>query len=431
MQGSVEQLQTIPKAVAKAVNIQSPPAKAYTLRALLFAAFADGTSVLRNPLLADDQLKMIDCLRNLGVRIDIAGQSGQEVITVQGCNGHFQPLAEQLFVGDSGVTMNFLCSAACFASKPVILTGTARLNERPIKEVIDGVLQLGAQVEYLGTVGFPPVKIKPARLSGGRAVINGAITSQYFSSLVISAPYAASLVELVCADSMTERPYFDISTSMMQTFGVSVKNTDYRIITIPNHKHYQAQDLAIEGDFSSASFLFLGAMVLGSAVTVQGLNRTSVQGDRRFLDLAERMGCKVSWNGSAVTIAGNAMQAIEEDMSDIPDLVPPMAVAAAFASGTSRFTNIAHLVHKESNRVLAMVTELQKMGIDAGFDQSSMWVTGKSARMHGAQLATYNDHRIAMSLAIAGLATGNQIIENPGCVGKSFPDFWERIKAFY
>ena len=326
--------------------------------------------------------------------------------------------------------MNFLTSAACFADRPVVLGGTPRLNERPIREVVEGVRQLGARVDYLGEEGFPPVKVHPTGLNGGRAALHGAVTSQYFSSLVISSALARGPVTLECLDAMTERPYFDISTGMMADFGVRAGNHGYQTIEVPAPQIYQSRDYLVEGDFSSASFLFLAAAVLGSTVKVEGLNRDSVQGDKRFLDLLERMGCSVSWQGSTVEVTGGDLRGIEEDMSDVPDLVPPLAVAAAFARGETKFTRVGHLVHKESNRVVAMETELKKMGVEAWHDPETMTVVGHRAGIHGASVATYNDHRIAMSLAVAGLAVGSQHVENPECVAKSFPDFWEKLALF-
>ncbi|HTH14306.1 MAG TPA: 3-phosphoshikimate 1-carboxyvinyltransferase [Spirochaetia bacterium] len=418
-------MKTVARALPRPVTVQAPPAKAYTLRALLFGALATGTSTLRRPLLAEDQLNMIACLEGLGVTIE----KGEDLLKVHGVAGRFRPIREELHVGDSGVTMNFLTAAACFSDKPVVLGGTPRLNERPIQEVVDGVRQLGARVDYLGAEGLPPVRIHPTGLGGGRAAIHGAVTSQYFSSLVISSALARGPVVLECLDEMTERPYFDISTAMMADFGVKAVNHGYKRIEVAPQA-YGSRDYLVEGDFSSASFLFLVAAVLGSTVRVEGLNQNSVQGDKRFLDLLERMGCRVAWDGSAVEVTGGDLVGIEEDMSDIPDLVPPMAVAAAFARGTTRFTRVGHLVHKESNRVVAMETELRKMGVDAGHDAETMTVVGNRTGIHGASVSTYKDHRIAMSLAVAGLAVGDQHVENPGCVAKSFPDFWEKLALF-
>lgn len=418
-------MRTIARTQPRPVTVQAPPAKAYTLRALLLAALAEGTSLVRQPLMADDQIHMIACLRGLGVIIEEFGGD----LRIQGCGGRFRVQKDSLDVGDSGVTMNFLTAAAAYADRPVILGGTPRLNERPIAEVVNAVRQLGAQIEYLGNEGLPPIRVSPTGLQGGQSQFHGAVTSQYFSSMVISAPLARGPVELHCLDTMTERPYFDISTSMMAEFGVTATNSDYQKIAITPQK-YRAQDYLVEGDYSSASFLFLVAAVLGSTVTVQGLKKDSVQGDKFFLELLERMGCRVEWTGSSVAVTGRALRGIEQDMSDVPDLVPPLAVAAAFADGTTRFTRVGHLIHKESNRVVAMETELRKMGVQVDHDAETMTIVGNRPAIRGASVQTYKDHRIAMSLAVAGLATGNQQIENPGCVAKSFPDFWDKLALF-
>lgn len=416
---------TINRVSARPVTFLAPPAKAYTLRALLLGALAHGTTTLRRPLLAEDQHNMIACLRALGVSVTV----GENLVTVVGTGGRFHPIQEALFVGDSGVTMNFLTSAACLADRAVTLGGTPRLNERPIREVVDGVRQLGAHIDYLGQEGLPPVRVHPTGLNGGRAALHGAVTSQYFSSLVISSALARGPVTLECLDAMTERPYFDISTSMMRQFGAESQNDDYRHITVNAPQPYQGRELLVEGDFSSASFLFLAAAVLKCSVTVEGLSRDSVQGDKRFLDLLERMGCQVDWTRESVKVTGTDLRGLEEDMSDVPDLVPPLAIAAAFAAGRSRFTRIGHLVHKESNRVAALQAELAKMGCRSHHDGETYTIEGGSP-LAGAQIATYNDHRIAMSFGVAGLATGNQRIENPDCVAKSFPDFWQVLAKF-
>lgn len=418
-----ENFKIVQKLKPRPSRIDAPPAKAYTLRALLLAALAEGVSTLHKPLLAEDQLNMIACLETLGIRID----RETEALRVHGLGGVFHPQRDRVFVGDSGVTMNFLTAALCNADQPVRIEGTPRLNERPIKEVVDGLGQLGVRVEYLDKEGLPPVLVHPGKAQAGRVAINGSITSQYFSALAIAAPCAAGTVTLECLDQMTERPYFDISTAMMSDFGVDCRNQDYREITIPGGQGYRPRDYQVEGDYSSASFLFLAGAILGEGVTVTGLNPASVQGDRRFLDFLATMGCGVSWQGSEVTVQGGGLGPIDQDMSDVPDLVPPLAVAAAFARGTSVFRRIGHLVHKESNRIVAMENELGKMGVEVSHDGQNMYIQGNPDGIHGAEIETYRDHRIAMSLGIAGLVTGAQKILDPACVAKSFPDFWERI----
>ncbi len=415
----------IEKASCRDVCLVAPPSKAHTLRALMLAALADGCSRIDKPLLAGDQLNLINCLRELGVGVEV-GADGESV-QVQGCAGKFRPTGKELNVGESGVSMNLLVSAASLASGPVVLTGAERITERPIAQVVEGTRQLGGKISYLRTDGFPPIKLAGTGLEGGSARMSGAITSQYFSSLAISAPCAGNPVILCCDDSMTEKPYFDISLQMMSEFGVEVQRDGYSETRIPN-SGYKARDIQVEGDYSSSSFFFLAAAVLGGKVKVEGLSASTVQGDRAFLDLLETMGCDIWCSGLTVSVEGGPLSGIQIDMGDIPDLVPPAAIAAAFAEGVSTFNNVGQLRYKECDRLAVMVSELAKMGVAASCDEDSLTVTGVGLeKMRGAKIDPHNDHRIAMSFAIAGLAVGNQEIENPACVGKSFPDFWERI----
>ncbi len=407
-------------------EVVAPPSKAHTLRTLIIGSLANGTTTIINPLLAEDQLNVINCLKNLGIKIrQLPGK-----IIIEGGSGKYKPIDTELYVGESGVGMNFLSAAANFSDKPVILLGTKRLMERPIDEVISGLKQLGCKIDYLEKEGFPPIKVYGGGIPGGQASIRGSKTSQYFSSIVISSAYAKKSVILNCLDEMTEKPYFDITTQMMSEFGVTAENKKYKQITVAAGQKYKGIEIIIEGDYSSASFFFLAAAVCKSKVTVSGLRKNTRQGDKEFINLLEKMGCKVFQKDNKVIVEGGRLNAITEDMSNIPDLVPPTAIACAFADGTSRLTNIGHLRHKESDRLGVMALELHKMGVSAKCDEDSLIIEGTD-KAKGAKIDPHNDHRIAMSFAVAGLATGEQFIENETCVAKSFPDFWERFEVFY
>ena len=408
------------------VKLAAPQSKSHTLRALIISSLAEGKSIIHNPLLAEDQLNVIECLKKLGVSII----SENNTLIVHGLEGRYSPVTDEINVGESGVGMNFLVSAACYSDKPVIITGAEGLIKRPIKEVVDGIIQLGSKIEYLGNEGFPPVKIFNTGLNGGIVKIHGAKTSQYFSSIAIAAPYSRDNVIINCIDNMTEKPYFDITLQMMAKFGVYAKNNNHKEIEILKNQKYKGCEIFIEGDYSSASFFFLAAAICQAKVTLTGLCQDTAQGDIAMLDLLEKMGCQVLTGENEVTVIGNKLKAIQADMSSIPDLVPPMAIAAAFAEGTSRFYNIGHLRHKECDRMAVLVSELNKMGPCAACDDDSITITGQNC-LHGASIDPHNDHRMAMSFAVAGLVTGNQIIENKKCVAKSFPDFWERFEVFY
>ena len=288
---------------------------------------------------------------------------------------------------------------------------------------------MGCKIEYLEKEGFPPIRVYGGGIKGGNAQIRGQKSSQYFSSIVISSPYADNKVTLKCVDEMTEKPYFDISLQMMAEFGVRAKNNNYKQIEIPSGR-YSAREITIEGDYSSASFFFLAGAVCKAKVTVKGLRPDTKQGDKAFLTLIEKMGCEVSVTNDGICARGQKLRAIEQDMSNLPDLVPPLAIAAAFAKGRSKLTNIGHLRDKECDRLAVMASELGKMGVAAKCDESSLIIEG-SGKIHGAQIDPHNDHRIAMSFAVAGLSTGNQTIDDEMCVAKSFPDFWEKFEVFY
>jgi 3-phosphoshikimate 1-carboxyvinyltransferase len=407
------------------VVIDAPPSKAHTLRALIISSLSAGASTIYNPLLGEDQRNVIECLKKLGVKIE----EEDDKLIVEGAGGRYTPICEQLNVGESGVGMNFLTSAVCLSNKPVVITGTKRITERPIREVVEGLRQLGCKIEYLEKEGFPPIRVYGGGIAGGEAKISGRKSSQYFSSIVISAPYAENKVTLKCVDEMTEKPYFDISLQMMAEFGVRAKNNNYKQIEIPSGR-YSARELTIEGDYSSASFFLLAGAICKAKVTVKGLRADTKQGDKAFLALMEKMGCEVSETNEGICVRGRKLSAIEEDMSNLPDLVPPLAIAAAFAKGESRLTNIGHLRDKECDRLAVIVSELGKMGVAAKCDESSLIIKG-SGKIRGSRIDPHNDHRIAMSFAVAGLATGNQTIEDEMCVAKSFPDFWEKFEVFY
>jgi 3-phosphoshikimate 1-carboxyvinyltransferase len=418
-------MRTVEKIRNRKVSVEAPPSKAHTLRALIIGSLAQGQTIIEKPLWGKDQRNVIECLKGLGINIEVQ----RDRIIVNGLAGKYQPQAEEINVGESGVGMNFLTSAACLSNKPIIITGAKRITERPVAEIIKGLRQLGCEIEYLQNDGFPPVRVQGGGIRGGQCRMSGRECSQYFSSIIVSAPYAQTPVTIICTDELTEKPYVDITVQMAAEFGIQTVNNNYKKFSIPKGR-YKGRTIKIEGDYSSASFFFLAAAISGSTVTVTNLKSDTKQGDRAFVDLMGKMGCHIKTETGQITIEGGELKAIERDMSDIPDLVPPAAIACAFAEGVSRLTNIGHLRHKESDRLAVMASELQKMGVNAKCDETSLIIEG-NRNAHGAVIDPHNDHRIAMSFAVAGLVTGSQQIENPQCVAKSFPDFWERFEVFH
>lgn len=408
------------------VNMTAPPSKAHTLRAILLSSLAEGTSHIKQPLLGEDQKNLIRCLKNLGVSIE---QNG-DILTIEGCGGNFTPVDRVLNCGESGVSMNALSALCCLVEGPITLTGAPGLLLRPVGEVVEGLRQWGVEIEYMGKEGFPPLLIKSGSLLGGTSRISGAKNSQYFSALSMMAPYSKAKARLECTDEMTERPYYDITQEMMGLFGVSLQNRDYKEIEF-EQKTYQARDLQVEGDFSSACFFLVAAAITGSRVSIGNLNRNSCQGDRVIVEHLAAMGCNYSWKDRTLTLKGAELKAIETSMMDTPDMLPSLAVAAACAEGTSVFTDVGHLRFKECDRLEAIIQEMAKMGIRAWYQNNNLYVEGNKAALKGASIYCYNDHRIAMSFAVAGLVAENQIIEDEKCVAKSFPDFWEKFEVFF
>lgn len=411
----------------KNVSVRIPPSKAHTLRSLILASLSGGVSHIRNPLLGEDQLHLIESLKRLGVSITRDDQT----ITVEGSGGRFHPVETTLDCGESGVAMNFLTALACLSDRDVTLTGKPGLLKRPVGEIVSGVRQLGGAVEYAETEGYPPLLARVSGLSGGEAAMNGEKTSQYFSSLAIASPCAASDVTIVCRDDMAEKPYFDITLDMMRRFGVKAVNRDYKRIEIKAGQRYTACDIDVESDYSSASYFFAAAAIAGATVRMEGLAADSVQGDREILAYAEAMGCAVVRDGAFLTVSGGELTAIDASFRDTPDLVPTVAVMAAFARGTSRLRDVAHLQFKECDRIAAVRDGLGRLGVETSVDGNDLIVTGNPGGIRGAAVSSWDDHRIAMSFSCAGLAVEGISIDNPDCVKKSFPDFWQRFSVFH
>lgn len=419
-------MKTIERIRDNNVVIQVPPSKAHTLRALILGSLATGVTRVKNPLMGDDQLHLVECLRGLGVDIQYDGDS----LIVTGSGGRFHPKAETLDCGESGVAMNFLSAVACLAKKPVTLTGKEGLLNRPVDEIIGGVRQLGGKIDFLERDGYPPLRVNPTGLAGGSATMSGAKTSQYFSSLTIAAACAKRDVTIHCSDDMSEKPYFDITVDMMSRFGVAAKNDSYKTITVEAGQRYTACDIAVESDYSSASYFIEAAAITGARVFLKGLARDSVQGDRKIVDYARAMGASIEWQADGIAVAGGELRPIDESFGDTPDLVPTVAVMAAFAEGTSQLRDVARLKFKECDRVSAIIDGLARMNILAEVSGDDLVIHGNPRGIKGAAIASMNDHRIAMSFAVAGLAVNGQSIDDETCVKKSFPNFWETFAAF-
>ena len=400
----------------------APPSKSYTHRALIAAALASGRSRIVSPLRAIDTELTARGLESLGVSIEWR----PEELTITGCGGVFPASGEvTIDCGNSGTTLRLLASTALLAPHPVVLTGSARMLERPIGPLADALQALGGDITFAGQPGYPPIRIT-GRLQGGKTEIDGSMSSQFISSILMAAPYADEDVELTLLAPPASRSYLDVTMDVMLRFGARIERRDYDWFRVKSGVPYQGMDYRIEGDYSSASYLFAIAAVCGGKATVRGLNPASVQGDCRFIEALDMMGCRVVAVGDAVTVERiGDLSGIDIDMSSSPDTVQTLAAVAAPARSPTTIAGIAHLQYKESDRIGVTADVLRRMGADVRVTDDSITIT--PAPLHGVLVDPHDDHRTAMAFAVLGLAVGGMAIRDPGCVDKSFPGFWEAL----
>ncbi|MBN2421853.1 3-phosphoshikimate 1-carboxyvinyltransferase [Candidatus Woesearchaeota archaeon] len=401
-----------------------PGSKSYSNRALIISSLAKGKSVLKNVLFSEDIDYLINSLKQFGIFIE----KRDNVLAVNGTGGTLKKPKKELFLGGSGTGIRLLASFASLCKGEVILTGESRLKQRPIQDLINGLNQLGVNAVSIGNNGCPPVKIQGGTFAGGSCGMNGKVSSQYFTSIMLIAPYAKKDVRIKVISELASKPYIDITMTIMKEFGVNVENNDYKEFFIKSGQEYTAGEYLIEGDASSASYFFAIAAITNSRIIVRNINPCSLQGDIKFADILERMGCNVIKKENEIEITGTGdLKAIEIDMNKMPDTVPTLAVMAAFSKGITKIKNIANLRLKESDRISAIGTELNKLGIKTEESEDSLTIYGGNP--HGnVELETYNDHRIAMAFSLVGLKLPGIKILHPACVNKSFPGFWNKLK---
>ena len=403
-------------------TLSVPGSKSISNRAVLLAGLADGRSELSGALFSDDTRYMVEALRALGA--GVAADAAAARLVVDGCGGRWPNPHSELYVGNAGTAMRFLVAALCLGDGQHRIDGSARMRERPIGELCDALRQLGAAVTDSG--GTPPVTAA-GPLHGGRAELSAARSSQFLSALLQVAPYAQTDVTIVLRGEVIAQPYVDMTVALMAQWGVQVGRDGYREFRVLAGQRYRAQRFAIEPDASSAHYFLAAAALTGGQVRVRGLTRSSPQGDVRFADLLARMGAHVAWQPDAIEVRGPAqLDGIDADMNAISDTAPTLAVLAPFASGPVHIRNVAHLRWQESDRLHAVATELARLGVrvDERPDGLSVW----PSPITPAAVHTYDDHRIAMAFALIGLKVPGIRIEDPSCVAKTFPDYFERLE---
>jgi 3-phosphoshikimate 1-carboxyvinyltransferase len=407
-------------------EVTVPGSKSYSHRILIASALSDGECRIRNTLISEDTLLTLQALRQMGIDID---DTAKDQIIVAGRSGRLKPCADPIFLGNSGTSMRLLTAVAALGQGTFTLTGTDRMAERPIQDLIVALEQLGVRIHTKNRNGCPPVEITGKKISGGSVSINCRTSSQYLSALLLIAPYTNRGLEIRVTEGPVSRPYLDMTVNVMDKFGVTVEREGYDRFRVAGGQAYRAGSYAVEPDGSQAGYFWAAAAVCGTEIKVKGVTADSCQGDVNFAKLLATMGCATATEPDGITVCGRHLRAADVDMGDMPDMVPTLAVVAAFAEGTTIIRNVSHLKAKESDRLAAVVNELVKMGIDARCSADELIVTGGNP--HGAEIETYGDHRIAMSFAVAGLAAPQTFIRDENCVAKSFPDFWEVFAGLY
>lgn len=403
--------------------VRIPGSKSVTHRALITAGLAQGESLLQEFLACEDTQYTINALRELGVQISTEGEN----TTVSGTGGKFPSATgrKEIFLGNSGTSYRLLLSTVALARGDYTLTGSPRMNERPIGDLIRALNNLGVEATCIEQDDFPPVSIKAKGIHGGKVEILGGQSSQYVSSLLLSAPYAEKDVEIEVTGTLVSRPYVDVTLGVMEQFGVSVVREGYGYFKIPSGQVYKSRQFTIEGDVSSASYSWAAAAVTGGTIITENIHpHATRQGDIALLDIIEEMGCHVDREADRVVVHGGSLSGIEVDMGAMPDMVPTLAAIALFATGKTVIRNVSHLRHKESDRLRAIALNWSRLGGRVEELDDGIIIYGEE-RLSGKVMDPHNDHRLAMSLAVVGLRVSGITIKNESCVNKSFPNFWE------
>lgn len=402
-------------------SVKVPGSKSYTHRALIVAALASGESKIEGGLLSEDTYFTKKALEFLGAKIS----QDDSIFWVRGTKGTIKTPGHEIYLGNAGTTMRFLISIVALGQGRFILTGSKRMQERPVQDLLDALTGLGVKASTKENTGCPPVVIESKGLEGGETVLKGSLSSQYLSSILLASPYAQRDVHIKVMDGLASKPYVDMTIEIMRNFGVEVAHRQYNSFHVAVGQQYHARTYVVEGDASSACYFWAAAAITKGKTTITNISPRSLQGDIRFLNVLEKMGCRVENDESGITVEGRDLMGIEIDMNPMPDVVPTLSVVAAFAKGNTVIKNVPHLRIKETDRLKAVSTELGRIGISVKERIDGLIITGGKPK--GATVETYNDHRMAMSFALAGLVVPGVRIKDEMCVRKSFPDFWERL----
>jgi len=409
--------------------VRLPGSKSISNRILLLAALASGTTHVRDVLIADDTICMLNALKALGVSIN---QTNENDYLVQGVGGRFPVREADLFLGNAGTAYRPLTAVLSLVQGRYRLYGLSRMYERPVGDLVDALRQLGSDITYLGNEGFPPLEIKAAKIQADSLVVRGDVSSQYLTSLLIASPLIGKMLTIEVIGKLISRPYINLTLELMLRFGVEIEQERLRHFVLYDGLNYISPgEIFVEGDASSASYFLAAGAIGGGPVRVEGIGHDSFQGDVRFIKALEMMGAHVVQGDNWIEVRApqsGSLRAINIDCNHIPDAAMTLAVVALFADGITMLTNIASWKVKETDRLAAMATELRKLGatVDEGSDFLRITPSiGKNLTSH-VDINTYNDHRMAMCFSLVSLGAPVRI-NDPNCVSKTFPDYFEKF----
>lgn len=406
-----------------AINL--PGSKSVSNRALLLAALACGKTVLTNLLDSDDVRHMLNALSALGINYTLSADRTRCDITGNG-GALRAPGALELFLGNAGTAMRPLAAALCLGQNEIVLTGEPRMKERPIGHLVDALRQGGANIDYLEQENYPPLRLRGG-FTGGDVEVDGSVSSQFLTALLMTAPLAPKDTIIHVKGELVSKPYIDITLNLMKTFGVEIANHHYQQFIVKGGQQYQSPGrYLVEGDASSASYFLAAGAIKGGTVKVTGIGRNSMQGDIRFADVLEKMGATITWGDDFIACTRGELHAIDMDMNHIPDAAMTIATTALFAKGTTTLRNIYNWRVKETDRLFAMATELRKVGAEVEEGHDYIRITPQ-AKLHHADIGTYNDHRMAMCFSLVALSDTPVTILDPKCTAKTFPDYFEQL----
>nr|WP_198220573.1 MULTISPECIES: 3-phosphoshikimate 1-carboxyvinyltransferase [unclassified Gilliamella] len=407
-------------------TINLPGSKSVSNRALLLSALSQGKTRLTNLLDSDDVRYMLGALKALNIKYHLSDD--RTICDIEGLGGKLHsahPL--ELFLGNAGTAMRPLAAALCLADNNIVLTGEPRMKERPIGHLVDALRQGGAKIDYLENEGYPPLHIHGG-FTGGKIAVNGSVSSQFLTALLMAAPLASNDTEITIIGDLVSKPYIDITIKMMAMFGVSVINNQYQTFVIKANQTYQSPgSYLVEGDASSASYFLAAAAIKGGTVRVTGVGKKSLQGDTQFAHVLEKMGAKITWADDYIECTRGELNGVDMDMNHIPDAAMTIATTALFADGTTTIRNIYNWRVKETDRLSAMANELRKVGATVEEGEDYITIT-PPAKLNHAEIKTYNDHRMAMCFSLVALSDTPVTILDPKCTMKTFPDYFEQFK---